>query len=101
MLLHVRKARAGGCSLGYDWPHDGAIVQVQAEHAAELVRIPDGGFAIVEAPPEPEAEPEPTKVTEPAPEPANAVTEPAPEPAPAETPAKPAAKAAAKPAAKE
>lgn len=69
-MLHVSKARAGSSSLGFTWDADGAVVEVPDEVAAELVAIPDGGFAIVSAPGvETEVEPDnPQSVTEPAPD---------------------------------
>jgi hypothetical protein len=54
-VIPVQKDRAGSCSLGYEWKTDGAIVEVEDAHAAELVHIPDGGFRIVFPEPEPDA----------------------------------------------
>lgn len=34
-------------STEYEWPSDGAVVEVAAEHARELLAIPDGGFSEV------------------------------------------------------
>ena len=47
-MVNVRKAHAGTDSAGHTWPTDGAVIEVPVEHALVLVRIPDGGFAIVE-----------------------------------------------------
>ncbi|MDB4872982.1 MAG: hypothetical protein JWL97_3986 [Gemmatimonadales bacterium] len=87
----IRKAFAGNDTFGNTWAQDGAVVDVQAEHAAQLLAIPDGGFCEVAdypeqpepAVPDPPAQPaEPdAPVTEPAPDPAAEVTEPAPDPA--------------------
>jgi hypothetical protein len=46
----VRKEFAGSASHGYVWPADGAVIEVAELHVAGLLRIPDGGFAVVEAP---------------------------------------------------
>lgn len=75
-MLHVSKAQAGSSSLGFTWDTDGAVIEVPDEVAAELVAIPDGGFAIVSAP-EAEAEvapADPQALTEPAPD-DNQITE--------------------------
>jgi len=48
-MVHVRKTQAGTDSAGHVWPTDGAVIEVPAEHALVLTRIPDGGFDIVEA----------------------------------------------------
>ena len=98
-LIPVRKEYAGSDSLGHVWPKDGSIVEVSYEDALLLVRIPDGGFSIVEPAkgfpegfppalePEDQAEQAPVRVVEPHPapnaeraivEPAPAVTEPTP-----------------------
>lgn len=90
-MLHVSKARAGSCSLGFTWDTDGAVIEVPDEVAAELVAIPDGGYAVVSAPDaEDEVAPaDPQAVTEPAPDDDNQITE---------APAKPTRTRAAKPA---
>jgi len=49
-MVNVRKAHAGTDSAGHTWPTDGAVIEVPVEHALMLVRIPDGGFAIIENP---------------------------------------------------
>ena len=69
--VRVRKARAGTDSAGHHWPTDGAVIEVDPDHALVLARIPDGGFAIVEtAEPAENAEPaqqvEPDEPAEPA-----------------------------------
>jgi hypothetical protein len=43
----IRKERAGSDSFGNTWSEDGATVDVEAEHAAALLAIPDGGFSEV------------------------------------------------------
>ena len=48
MHVHIRKELAGHASSGYTWTEDGAVVPVEPEHAAELLRIPDGGFTAVD-----------------------------------------------------
>lgn len=67
-MPHIRKAQAGADSHGNVWPEDGAVVEVDGEVAAALLRIPDGGFTLV-------TEPELETVEEPAPEPDNPVDE--------------------------
>jgi hypothetical protein len=47
-MVNVRKVHAGTDSAGHIWPTDGAVIEVPVEHALMLVRIPDGGFVIVE-----------------------------------------------------
>jgi len=47
-MVNVRKAQAGADSAGHNWPTDGAVIEVPVEHALVLIRIPDGGFAIIE-----------------------------------------------------
>jgi hypothetical protein len=89
----IRKDRAGSCSLGHVWHHDGAVVDVPEEHAGILLRIRDAGFSVVERlehllhhdqvaePPADELVPAPLAQPEPAPAesaPASALTEPAP-----------------------
>lgn len=46
-MVAVRKTRAGMASTGYVWLVDGAVVDVPPGVAAELLRIPDGGFVAV------------------------------------------------------
>lgn len=82
-MIPLRKARAGSCSLGYTWPHDGSVVEVTNEHAHDLLSIPDGDYSVADAAPEPE--------------PAAAIEEPAPEAEVSEAPApRPAKKTAAR-----
>jgi hypothetical protein len=50
-MVNVRKSHAGSDSAGHTWPTDGAVIEVPVEHALVLIRIPDGGFAIIETPP--------------------------------------------------
>jgi len=85
-LVLVRKAQAGSDSAGNTWPEDGSVVDVEYEHALKLVKIPDGGFSIVEPEEElPAREPQdrtdeaPVRFTEPHPAPdvTRALTEPA------------------------
>jgi hypothetical protein len=55
-MIRLRKDRAGTCSLGtpnYTWEQDGDVVDVEDHHAVELLRIPDGGFHVVNPPAEP------------------------------------------------
>ncbi|WP_194923197.1 hypothetical protein [Catenulispora pinisilvae] len=47
-MVNVRKSHAGTDSAGHTWPTDGAVIAVPVAHALMLVRIPDGGFAIIE-----------------------------------------------------
>lgn len=47
-MVNVRKSHAGTDSAGHSWPSDGAVIEVPVEHALVLVRIPDGGFVIIE-----------------------------------------------------
>lgn len=47
-MVNVRKAQPGADSAGHTWPTDGATIAVPVKHALLLVRIPDGGFTIVE-----------------------------------------------------
>ena len=67
-MVNVRKAHAGTDSAGHTWPADGAVIAVPVEHALMLVRIPDGGFTIIENPDGPKSA-EAVENTEP-PEPA-------------------------------
>lgn len=48
-MVNVRKSHAGTDSAGHTWPTDGAVIEVPVEHALMLVRIPDGGFAVIES----------------------------------------------------
>ena len=45
-MVLLRKERAGSCNLGYDWPTDGAEVEVTPEHARLLLAVPDGGYSV-------------------------------------------------------
>jgi hypothetical protein len=98
-LVPVRKAHAGSDSAGYVWPEDNSVINVPYEHALLLVKIPDGGFSIVEPgeglparEPQDKTDEAPVRVVEPHPAPnaERAITEPAPvkaadgKPAPAE-----------------
>jgi hypothetical protein len=47
-MVNVRKSHAGTDSAGHTWPTNGAVIEVPVEHALVLVRIPDGGFTIIE-----------------------------------------------------
>lgn len=47
-MVNVRKSHAGTDSAGHTWPTDGAVIAVPVEHALVLIRIPDGGFTIIE-----------------------------------------------------
>jgi hypothetical protein len=85
-LVPVRKARAGSDSAGYTWPEDGSVVDVEYEHALKLVKIPDGGFSIVEPDeglparePQDKTDEAPVRIEEPRPAPdvLRALTEPA------------------------
>jgi hypothetical protein len=49
-VAHLRKDNAGSTSTGYVWPHDGAVVEVDDQHAHELLAIQDAGFSLVAAP---------------------------------------------------
>jgi len=86
-LVPVRKAHAGSDSAGNTWPEDGSVVDVEYEHALLLVKIPDGGFSIVEPDeglparePQDKTDEAPVRFVEPhpAPEAERAITEPAP-----------------------
>lgn len=47
--MHVRKRNPGGDSFGHQWVNGGDVVEVDNEHAAELVRVdPDEFEASVE-----------------------------------------------------
>lgn len=71
--MFLRKAHAGADSYGNEWPHDGAVVEVDDAQGLDLLRIVDAGFSVAEPLP-----PTGSEVTEPAPPPATPVTEPAP-----------------------
>jgi|SRR5581483_653882 len=69
----LRKA-SGGCSvLGYMWPEDGAVVDVEYGDAMTLLAIQDGDFTVAD---DDLPKVKPAAVTEPGPE--ADVTEPAP-----------------------
>ena len=72
-MVPLRKARAGGTSLGYDWPTDGSVVEVPDDVAVALLAIKDDAFSV--APEQPQSAPEP----DPDPAPAAPVTEPDPQ----------------------
>jgi hypothetical protein len=78
----IAKAKAGADSFGHVWERAGAAIEVAAEHAAALLRIPDAGFSLAEPPDtDPLTEPGPNaeKVAETPPPPDDSVvTEPAP-----------------------
>ena len=105
-MVPLRKARAGGTSLGFEWPEDGSVVEVPDAIAVQLLAIKDGGFSVAEAPAGPDPEPDPnpddesdddkpTPVTEPDPTP-DEITEPDPGLDEPVTEPKPAKKAAAR-----
>jgi hypothetical protein len=48
--MHLRKEKAGASSHGYEWPQDGAVVEVEDHHGLELLRIADAGFSVADAP---------------------------------------------------
>lgn len=48
--MYLRKDNAGSAP-GYEWPHDGAVIEVDDELAEQLLAIPNGGFHAAEAPP--------------------------------------------------
>ena len=66
-MIPLRKEHAGSCSFGYIWPKDGAVVEVEPDHAVALLAIPDGDYTAVDAAPEPE--PADVTLEEPAPAP--------------------------------
>lgn len=82
-MVPLRKARAGGTSLGFDWPTDGSVVEVPDDVAVELLAIKDGTFTVAEVQPvtdpTPEPDPAPAPAIEPAPGPSE-ITEPEPDP---------------------
>ncbi len=62
-MIRIRKEHAGdaagrtdGNAWSYDWPQDGAVVEVPYEVALEVLAIPHGGFTVAED--ESAAEPE-------------------------------------------
>lgn len=73
-MVWLKKAHAGSDSFGHVWTEDGSVVDVPADEAVALLRIPDGGFSTV-------PDPDPALEPEPAPAP---VPDPELEPAPAE-----------------
>lgn len=48
MQVYLRKPQAGTASHGYVWPHDGAVIPVEHRHAAELLKVRDAGYELVE-----------------------------------------------------
>lgn len=92
--VHLKKARAGSDSRGNVWPEDGAVIEVDYDHALTLLAIPDGGFSVVDNPePEtPKADPEPEQDDS-----ADELSEVAPEPDPDATPDKPAPRRGGRP----
>lgn len=78
-MPYVRKNTAGSSSHGYEWPADGAVVEMPHEHAEELLVITDGGFSLTDGPTDPEPDDEDPMLTEVLPEPDEPVTEPAPD----------------------
>lgn len=48
--MWLGKTTAGATSTGYQWPTDGAVVEVPDEHATELLAIPDADFYLADAP---------------------------------------------------
>lgn len=44
----LRKEQAGAGPHGYTWPEDGAVIEVDDEHASALVAIPDAGITHAE-----------------------------------------------------
>jgi hypothetical protein len=73
----LRKASAGADSFGHEWPEDGAVVEVDYDHAMALLAIPDGGFSVADQKDEPEiAEPDPgPEMSEVEPEPDESATD--------------------------
>lgn len=67
----IRKHKAGSCP-GYTWDSDGAVLDVDAELAVELLAIPGGGFSEVA----PDPQPAPVDGPSPAPEVIEAPTTP-------------------------
>lgn len=58
----IRKERAGNDSFGNTWSGDGAVIEVDAEQAAALLAIDDGGFS--EVTPDSDNQPEPEELSE-------------------------------------
>ena len=46
--MKIRKHVKGADSFGNFWEHDNAVLEIDAEQAAHLLAIPDGGYSIVE-----------------------------------------------------
>jgi hypothetical protein len=88
-MTRIRKERAGSDSFGNTWPEDGAVVDIDPEHVASLLAIPDGGFS--EVTPTVEETPEDPETPEP-PEEKKEFSEVNPEAPAAEPDAKPTAK---------
>ena len=104
--VHLKKARAGSDSRGNVWPEDGAVIEVDYDHALVLLAIPDGGFSVADKPePAPESESDGScepKAPEADPESESGdsseeVSEVAPEPEPDATPDKPAPRRGGRP----
>lgn len=54
-MIRVRKEHAGdaagrtdGVAWSYDWPQDGAVLEVPYEVALEVLAIPHGGFSVAD-----------------------------------------------------
>lgn len=60
----LRKRLAGSDSYGHVWPEDGAVIEVDYDHAMDLLAIPDGGFSVADQPEDTVSEPE-SEVSEP------------------------------------
>lgn len=88
----LRKRLAGSDSHGHVWPEDGAVVEVDYDHAMDLLAIPDGGFSVADQPEDITPEPD-SEVSEPDDD--ADMSEVAPEPEPDASPA-PAKKTAAR-----
>lgn len=86
--MYLRKDRAGNAP-GYEWPHDGAVIEVDDVLAEQLLTIPGGGFHIAEAP---KVEPQETEEEPPVVEETETEEEPVAEeddPAPKKSPGRP------------
>lgn len=46
-MRRIRKDKAGSDSKGNTWDKDGAVVEVEEDHARDLLAIPHGGFTDV------------------------------------------------------